>query len=173
MTIVTKESKRERMTKATVSKTVSEDTAVKADCGPKAESEVTEKRAYSGRASVSEETEKLASSTPQAFETEKQSDSGPDVAPEKAEKKAHVTEIRRQLLESSKRLSQANSKLEGLVRASHEVEDGSSKFSSRDSYVRTVMVSSNGDESDNLHGSMAYDSESEGIEVLGCQFADV
>jgi hypothetical protein len=40
-----------------------------------------------------------------------------------------------------------------------------------------VMVSSSSDESDTLRGTihevMASDSESEGIEVLGVQFADV
>ena len=178
--IVTKGSDRKSIAKATVSRNGSEDITVKADFGPKTESDGTEKKACSGQASGSEETEKLAISTPQKApcETEKQADdSGPEAAPEKSEQKAHVAEIKRQLLESSKRLTQANSKLEGLVRASHDVADESSKFSARESYLKMIMVSSNTDNSDNLHGTihevMESNSESEGIEILGFQFADV
>jgi hypothetical protein len=178
-TIVTKGSGPKRISKAVFSKTGPEDTSVKADSGPETESDGTEEKACSGRAFGSEETEKLASSALQktAPETEKQAEFGSEVAPEKAEKEAHVAAIKRQLLESSKRLSQANSKLEGLVRASHKATDESSKFSARESYLRIVMVSSSSDESDTLRGTihevMASDSESEGIEVLGVQFADV
>jgi hypothetical protein len=177
-TIVTKGSGLKRIAKAVVFKTEPEDTAVKADSGPKTESDGTEKKAYSARASGSEEPEKLAiSPQKEAAETEKQSDSGPAVVPEKAEKKSHVAEIKRQLLESSKRLSQANSKLEGLVRASHEVADESSNLSPRESYLKIVMASPNAEKSDDLHGTihevMANDPDSEGIEVSGRQFADI
>ena len=96
--------------------------------------------------------------------------------PEKLGASVDVVELQRQLQESSKRLSEANLKLRGLVRVSDAAEEDHNKIlRPRESLLTIVKVNSSVNEDDLLSGTIGevVSSPSGNIEVTERRYADV